>query len=258
MTVLSLFRTFGLQEWYDTLELFFVGDEMKLKVTDLILDINIIGELLNGRVKNYLYNGEEDADIVFKVSEKYYKDRQAELPHLSFDECEYLYSGSYFYEQLALFNGMMLHASCVEYKGKAYLFSATSGTGKSTHTHLWLKYLDGCRIINDDKPAIRMIDGVAYAFGTPWSGKTDESVNEGVEIGGICFLKRGENKIRRIPGIYAIKPFMDQTVRPRDKELMNKMLETLNIILTNVPIYEMFCDMSEDAVKTAVNGMVNI
>ncbi len=229
---------------------------MKLKVTDLIVDINIIGELLTGRVKDYIYTGEKDADIVFNVSEQYYKDRQQELKHLSFDECEYLYSGSYFYEQLANFNGVMLHASCVEYKGKAYLFSATSGTGKSTHTHLWLKYLDECRIINDDKPAIRIIDGKAYAYGTPWSGKTDESVNEGVEIGGICFLERGENKISRIPGIVALKPFMDQTVRPSDKGLMNKMLETLNIILTEIPIYKMSCDMSEDAVKTAVNGMV--
>lgn len=229
---------------------------MKLKVTDLIVEIDIIGELLTGRVQDYVYTGEKEADIVFKVTEQYYKDRQAELRHLSFDECEYLYSGSYFYEQLANFNGVMLHASCVEYKGKAYLFSATSGTGKSTHTHLWLKYLDGCRIINDDKPAIRIIDGKAYAYGTPWSGKTDESVNEGVEIGGICFLERGENKISRIPGIMALKPFMDQTVRPADKALMNKMLETLNIILTEIPIYKMSCDMSEDAVKTAVNGMV--
>ena len=229
---------------------------MKLKVTDLILEVNIIGELLNGRVKDYIYDGDCDVDISFKVSEQYYKDRQKELPHLSFDECEYLYSGSYFYEQLANFNGVMLHASCVEYKGKAYLFSAKSGTGKSTHTHLWLKYLDGCRIINDDKPAIRIIDGKAYAYGTPWSGKTDESVNEGVEIGGICFLERGENKIARIPGIAALKPFMDQTVRPADKALMNKMLETLNIILTEVPIYKMSCDMSQEAVLTAVNGMV--
>lgn len=229
---------------------------MKLRITNLIIEIDIIGELLKGRVEDYVYTGERSADIVINVSEQFYKDRNKEHKNLSFDECEYLYSGSFFYEQLTLFNGVMLHASCVEYKGKAYLFSATSGTGKSTHTHLWLKYLEGSRIINDDKPAIRIIDGVAYAYGTPWSGKTDESVNEGVEIGGICFLERGENKITRIPGIAALKPFMDQTVRPADKNLMNKMLETLNIILTDLPIYRMSCDMSEDAVKTAVNGMV--
>ena len=229
---------------------------MKLKITDLIVEIDIKGKLLESRIGAYIYNGERDADIVSIVSEQFYKDRNDELKHLSFDECEYLYSGSFFYEQLALYNGLMLHSSCVEYKGKAYLFSAPSGTGKSTHTHLWLKYLEGCRIINDDKPAILIIDGVPYAFGTPWSGKTDENVNEGVPIGGICFLGRGENKIKRIPGIAALKPFMDQTVRPRDKALMDNMLETLNIILTKVPVYQMTCDMSEEAVMTAVEGMV--
>ena len=229
---------------------------MKLKITDLVVEIDIKGKLLADRIGAYIYEGDKEPDIVFTVSEQFYKDRHQENKHLSFDECEYLYSGTFFYEQLSLFNGLMLHSSCVEYKGKAYLFSAPSGTGKSTHTHLWLKYLPDCRIINDDKPAIRVIDGVPQAFGTPWSGKTDENINEGVPIGGICFLGRGENEIKQIPGIAALKLFMDQTVRPRDKNLMNKMLETLNIILTNVPIYQMTCDMSEDAVRTAVDGMV--
>ena len=119
----------------------------------------------------------------------------------------------------------------------------------------WLKYLPGSRIINDDKPAIRCIDGVYYAYGTPWSGKTDESVNVGVPIAGIAFLSRGENSIKRIPGVKALKLFMDQTIRPRDKALMGNLLDVLNGVLTDVPIYEISCDMSEDAVKTAYNGM---
>lgn len=230
---------------------------MKIKVADLIVEIDIKEQLLLSRVQPYLYDGENEADIVFTVSEQYYIDRRREAPHLDFGETEYLWSGAFFYEQLARYDGLMLHASCVEYEGKAYLFSARSGTGKSTHTHLWLKYLPGARIINDDKPAIRVIDGEFYAYGTPWSGKTDESVNTGVPIAGIAFLSRGENSIKRIPGIKALKPFMDQTVRPYDKELMGRMLETLNKILTHVPIYEFTCNMSEEAVKTALDGMRN-
>ena len=203
----------------------------------------------------YVYDGEDAADIVFNVSNEYYIDRQKENPHLSPGECEYLWSGAFFYEQLARYNGVMLHASCVEYEGKAYLFSARSGTGKSTHTHLWLKYLPGSRIINDDKPAIRLIDGSFYAYGTPWSGKTNESVNTGVPIAGICFLSRGENEIKPLKGLKALKLFMDQTVRPNDRALMEKMLETLNSVLTNIPVFEMSCDMSEKAVMTAYHGM---
>ncbi len=230
---------------------------MKYKITDLIIDIEAKSPLLLSRLENYKYSGEKPADIRFFVSQKYYEDRSKEHESLTLEECEYLWSGTFFYEQLANYNGIMLHSSCVEYEGKAYLFSAPSGTGKSTHTHLWLKHLPGSRIINDDKPAIRIIDGKAYAYGTPWSGKTNESVNEGVEIGGICFLERGENKIKRIPGVLAIKKFMDQTVRPNNKELMSKMLDTLNKILTDIPIYEMTCDISEEAVKTAYEAMNN-
>ncbi len=228
---------------------------MKYIITDLIVELEAKGELLKSRLAPYEYHGEKEADIVFCVSQQYYKDKNKVYEDLTLDECEYLWSGTFFYEQLSKYNGIMLHSSCVEYKGKAYLFSANSGTGKSTHTHLWLKYLPGSRIINDDKPAIRIIDGKIYAYGTPWSGKTNESVNEGVEIGGICFIARGENKIKRVPGASVIMKFMQQTVRSGNKELISKRLDTLNLILSTVPVYEMTCDMSEEAVKTAYEGM---
>ncbi len=228
---------------------------MKLRVADLIVDVNILGDMLLSRVQPYLYTGDKNADIVIEIPKRYYENKHKEFPHLSFDECEYLWSGSAFYENLVDFDGLLLHSSCVEYEGKAYLFSAKSGTGKSTHTHLWLEYLPGARIINDDKPAIRCIDGVYYAYGTPWSGKTDESVNIGVPIAGIAFLERGENSIKRIPGILALKLFMEQTVRSVKKDTMEKTLDLLGDILTNIPIYRLSCDMTEEAVYTSLNGM---
>ena len=228
---------------------------MKIKVADLVVELNVSSDFLVSRLDPYYCDDKEKVDITIDVSKQFYIERHKENPQMTLGECECLWSGSYFYEQLTRFGGIMLHASCVEYEGKAYLFSARSGTGKSTHTHLWLKYLPGSRIINDDKPAIRCIDGVYYAYGTPWSGKTDESVNIGVPIAGIAFLSRGDNNIKRIPGIKALKLFMEQTVRPHDKQLMSNTLEMLNGVLTDIPIYEISCDMSEDAVKTAYNGM---
>lgn len=228
---------------------------MKIKVADLIVEIDAKHDLLLSRLEPYIYTGDRETDISMDVSQKYYEDKVKEYPYLTVGEAEYFWSGIYFYEQLAKYNGILLHSSCVEYEGKAYLFSARSGTGKSTHTHLWLEHLPGSRIINDDKPAIRSVDGVYYAYGSPWSGKTDESLNEGVPIAGIAFLSRGENSIKRIPGVKAIKLFMDQTVRPGDKSLMSNMLDTLNGVLSNIPIYELSCDMSREAVMTSYNGM---
>lgn len=229
---------------------------MRLIAADLVIDIDIKGELLKQRAQQYIYDGDREPDITFdEVSQQFYIDKQAKHPNLTLDESEYFFSGSYFYEQLTRFDGIMLHASCVEYEGKAYLFSANPGTGKSTHTHLWMKYLPGARIINDDKPAIRYYNGQFYAFGTPWSGKTDESLNIGAPIGGICFISRGENKIKRIPGAAAIGLFMEQTARTRDKEVMERVMSVLNRVLTEVPVYKLSCDMSEEAVMTSYNGM---
>lgn len=228
---------------------------MKINTAGLIVELDAQGELLKSRIEPYLYSGDLPTDIVIDVPYRFYADRQRENPHLSLDECEYLWSASYFYEQLAKHDGIMLHASCVEYEGKAYLFSAKSGTGKSTHTHLWLEYLPGSRIINDDKPAIRIIGSRAYSFGTPWSGKTNESINTGVPVAGIAFLSRGENKIERVDGGSVIKDFMNQTVRPNTKNLMVPMLGVLDRILTDVPVYRLSCDMSEEAVKTSFEGM---
>ncbi len=229
---------------------------MKYSIADLIVEMEPIGDMLRSRIKKYEYHGEKAADIEFSVSQEFYEKRAEEHKQFTFDECEYLWSGTFFYEQISRFEGVMLHSSAVEYEGKAYLFSAPSGTGKSTHTHLWLKFLPGARIINDDKPAIRFVDGVPYAYGTPWSGKTDESLNEGFPVAGICFLNRGEeNSIERISGIKALKLFMDQTVRPGKKEIMSNCLDVINKILSQIPVYKMHCNISEDAVKTSYNAM---
>lgn len=109
------------------------------------------------------------------------------------DDWEYMLTGSDFYTELIKYNGILLHSSCVVVDDYAYVFSADSGTGKSTHTQLWLEHFgDRAYILNDDKPAIRLIDGKVYACGTPWSGKYDYSTPKIVELAGICFLQRSE------------------------------------------------------------------
>ncbi len=172
------------------------------------------------------------------------------------DMAEYLCTGAYFYEKLLAFDGIMLHSSCVALDGKAYLFSADCGTGKSTHTHLWLKYLPGSYIVNDDKPALRFVDGKLLAFGSPWSGKTSESTYGGVEVGGIAFLKRGENSIAPLTPQKALPLFYKQTSRAvYYRQFAAAMFTMLDRVITSVPLYELHCDMSREAVLTSYNGM---
>ena len=229
---------------------------MKLEVANLIVEINPRYELLKSRLGPYVYNGEREVDIVIPLSEKFFIDRQKENPNLSLEECEYIYTGSCFYTELVKYDGIMLHASAVQYENYAYLFSADSGTGKSTHTHLWLEKFPGAEILNDDKPAIRYIDGKYYAFGTPWSGKFDESVNIMTEIAGITFLSRGEtNEITRVTGEDVMIDFLNQTVRPVKKDYMISFMETLDKILSDVPVFRLKCNISPEAVETSYNAM---
>ena len=133
--------------------------------------------------------------------------------------------------------------------GRAYLFSAPCGTGKSTHTRLWLEQFgERAAILNDDKPALRRVDGKWYAYGTPWSGKHDISINTRVPIAGICVLRRGEiNKIERYSGAGAVHDILEQTTRSRSPEFMNKMLNLLDKLLTEVPVWRMECNMDPEA-----------
>ena len=181
---------------------------------------------------------------------------QAKQPHLSDEDSEYLTSGGNFYRQLLNFDGMLLHSSAVVRDGKAYLFTAACGTGKSTHTKLWLKNFPDAFILNDDKPALRLEDGKFYAYGTPWSGKTAQNRNVRVELGGICVLRRGaENKIEPYSGRAALHDIMEQTARSRDPALMGKLLELLDKLMQTAKIWKLECNMEPEAAIVSYNAM---
>lgn len=180
-----------------------------------------------------------------------------EQPHLSDEDCEYICTGASFYRQLLAFDGMMLHASAVVMDGYAYLFSAPSGTGKSTHTRLWLEVFgDRAYILNDDKPALRLEDGIWYVYGTPWSGKQDLSVNARIPLGGICMLHREkENWIEPFEGVRAIHALLEQTLRPADPGLRMRLMELLDRLMTMVPIWQMGCNMDPAAAMISFEAM---
>ena len=181
-------------------------------------------------------------------------------PYLSEDDGEYMGTSSSFYKQLLRFDGMMLHASAVLVDGRAYLFSAPSGTGKSTHTSLWLDMLgERASILNDDKPALRLIDGTWYAYGTPWSGKYDISQNVGAPLGGIAVLERAqENSIVPFAGPEAIHAILNQAVRPRGVESAAKLLELLDELVSKVPIWKLSCNPKPQAARVAYEAMSQV
>lgn len=178
-------------------------------------------------------------------------------PHLSLEDCEYMSTGRSFYTQLMRYEGMMLHSSCVVMDGNAYLFTAPSGTGKSTHTTLWLKQFgDRAFILNDDKPALRFESGTWYAYGTPWSGKHDISRNIRVPVKAIAVVERSEiNEIERYNSNDVIHFLLTQVVRPKNVEYRTILLELLDKLLTMVPIWKLKCNMNPEAALISYQAM---
>ena len=208
----------------------------------------------------YLSDNQDESqhiDITIDVTQKRVLASMKEHPELVQDDWEYMLTGSDFYTNLVDFDGIMLHSSCIVVDDRAYAFSADSGTGKSTHAQLWLKHF-GKRayMLNDDKPAIRIIDGKVYACGTPWSGKYDYSSPEIVELAGICFLERSDNNwIKRAETSKAVFNIFSQTVRALNSEKMGSLFNVIDKIFALVPLYEMGCNISDEAVMTAYNAM---
>lgn len=227
----------------------------KLRVADLNINIDYKGKTMLNQAEAYKHDFEK-ANFTLSIPDDDFETLRKENPHLNDDEIEYIFTGAFFYEALLHFNGFMLHSSGVCVDGYAYLFSADPGTGKSTHTDLWLKYIEGAKIINDDKPAIRLMDNKIYAYGTPWSGKTDQNLNMRLPLGAIVFIERSEeNWIKEISVKEAIPLILGQTIRPKDAELMIKLLDTLDTVLTHTKVYRFGCNISKEAVETSYNAI---
>ena len=210
--------------------------------------------------------------------------RQFDDAMFSLTEREYIRTGLAFNDRLAYEGGLVLHGSAISYKGHGIIFSAPSGTGKSTHARLWKEYFgELVTIINDDKPAIRFnnpncydICGniynessqkaenfpcndinleIPYIYGTPWSGKTDINTNISSPLKAIVFLKQSPtNRIERLGVEESMYMLASETTSPfYDKNLGIEILTSLEKLVKFIPIYLLYCNISYDAVKTVYN-----
>lgn len=227
---------------------------MIYNIAGIIVEMDVKYEPLLSQAKAYEVSEYEKVDVALTPTEEAFANFREKYPHFSVGDAEYVLYGSRFYTYLVVRNGILLHSSCVVYNGYSYLFSANSGTGKSTHTQLWLKRFEGAKILNDDKPAVLIEEDGIYAYGTPFSGKTDLNLNEKYPIKGIIFLNRGEtNSIDFMDSKEAIYNILSQTIRPLQMAHMDKVLECIDKIVSEVPIYKFYCNISLEAVDTVYN-----
>ena len=193
-------------------------------------------------------------DIAVKFNETAILKEKALVPAAPIESCESLCIYRSIGEQLPHFDRFVFHGAAIEYGDNAYLFTAPSGTGKTTHINLWKKYLsDKVKIINGDKPIIHVCD-ISTVYGTPWAGKEGYQRNASAPIAAICIIKQGKiNKISRLEKGDAVNHLMRQVYMPQNSDALSKTLALLGKVIENVPVYVLECDISKQAFDTCYN-----
>ncbi|MBO5130586.1 MAG: hypothetical protein J6B95_09625 [Oscillospiraceae bacterium] len=154
---------------------------------------------------------------------------------------------------------LMVHGSAVALDGAGYLFTARSGTGKSTHTRLWREVFGSRAVmVNDDKPFVRLGAQEPLVCGSPWSGKHGLDTNITVPLKGICILVRGsENRIRRLEPTQALDLLRHQSYRPLDIRKLPQFLTMTQALAERIPLWHMECTMDPQAAQLAWEAMTS-
>jgi len=143
----------------------------------------------------------------------------------------------------APYAALEMHASAVTRGGRGFLFLGKSGTGKSTHSQLWLEHISGTELLNDDNPVLRVVDGAVRVYGTPWSGKTPCYKAQDAPVGAIVRLAQApHNRIERLSAVQAYASVMASCSGFRPiRTLADAQHETLSQIAQRVPCYHLEC-----------------
>lgn len=209
-----------------------------------------------GRLKRQSESYRSSGEPVMEVKPNPYDEARVVMKRPSEEEREYICCSAAFCREIIGHDRFFLHASAVVYEGEAYLFSAPSGTGKSTHTAFWRERFPGSYILNDDKPVIWPDKEQITVWGTPFAGKTNLQVNRGVPLKGICFLKQGsENRIQQVTEDQALALLLNNTYRPKENDKMNLLLDMMEQIVTQIKIYEMSCTRDLEAAELSYKMM---
>ncbi|MGN0776140.1 MAG: hypothetical protein ACI4MM_05610 [Candidatus Ventricola sp.] len=146
-------------------------------------------------------------------------------------------------------NALVLHCAYMEREGEAILFSAPSGTGKTTQATLWEKHR-GTRVVNGDKALIRCADGAWTANGWPVCGSSQVCHDETMPIRAIVMLSQGkENTIERLAPFAAFSRIYSQvTINFWNRDAQQRAMDLIERLVTQIPVYHLSCTISEEAV----------
>ena len=213
------------------------------------------------------YRCDGDADIVARTSQADIDFERARSEAGDADAGHAHASSDGYLETLAVYRKVaeampargvvLVHGSCVAVDGMAYLLCAPSGTGKSTHARLWRELLGKRAVmVNDDKPLVRVTDGGAVAYGTPWDGKHRLSSDVAVPLRAVCLLSRGEdNDIGRVTVAEAYPALLRHVYRPLDPAALAQTLGLVDRLAACVDLWRLRCNTDIEAAEFSFSAM---
>lgn len=231
-----------------------------IKIADLVIEIETKSPGIYGYCIHYLTN--EQPDIKVRIFEK---DIQNEISRI---KPKPQYINTIYLESIALYrkiaeaalnyNILLMHGAVIAHEDRAFMFIASSGTGKTTHIRQWLEKDEKAFVVNGDKPLVKLSEGKAFVCGTPWCGKERMETNIIVELDAIIYLERSEyNSIKEIDFKAAIPYLLQCTHRPSDIMKMKKTLELLSLLQNKVRFFKFnINNFKDDCFKIAFEELV--
>jgi hypothetical protein len=227
-----------------------------IKIADIPVGIDNRYKYIEGLARDYLTD--ESAAFTVSVDDcEIAREREdSDEPH-SDGYLEGVVAYRKIAERLPEYGAVVFHGAVICLGGRAYAFTAKSGVGKTTHTRLWIRSVEGSYYLNGDKPIIRLVDGHPRAYGTPWRGKEGYGVNESAPLASIALIERAEhNSARPIDKGEGVVRFMKQIYIPKDPAQAVKAMRVADGIISSVRLVELKCNMEPEAAIVASRAMI--
>lgn len=236
------------------------------KIAEQVVQITSVFETVHTLCRDYAWDGEADftvvtnpQDIVFERIKSAREDEVEGIPtrHFTDSYLETLAVYRKIARHMLTCDTLLFHGSAIAVDGEVVLFTAKSGTGKSTHTKLWREtFGDRAVMVNDDKPLLRITQDGVWVCGTPWDGKHRLSTNCMLPLKAICVLERGErNVITPISAQEMLPMLLQQSYRPEEASTTAQLLQVLDKLTKKTSFYRLACNMDLSAAQVAYDGI---
>lgn len=237
-----------------------MGEKFTVRVADLTIEVSCCFESTRCLCADYLIDDCVGQRFIHITPEEILRERKflpAEESGVSDNAVESLVLCRSIAEMLPGQDRVLFHCSALALDGNGVLFTAKSGTGKSTHTRFWREaFGDRVRMINDDKPFLHIGADSVTVYGTPWRGKHRLGSNYSAPVKAICFVCRGEeNRIERVSPRELFPLLLQQTYAPRNAQMMARTLALVDRLSKGVALYRLYCNLDPKAAIVAYDGI---